>query len=313
MSDDAVCLVPVVVSPDHDGQRLDVFLAARFGRSRSQIRSRMQGQVCDSRGQAMKWSQRLHGGQVLQVRKRLRPEPEVEVAAEVIWQDPFLVAVDKGPGAPVHPTRSWRTRTVLSLLRKRLGDAGLHPAHRLDRETSGVLVFARTAPALRGLMEHFRLGRVSKRYLAVVRGRPGFERRTLAWPLARDFQFPVRSRMRVDPAAGREAVTEVEVLRRGADRALVAATPRTGRQHQIRVHLARLGHPVLGDKLYQQDGWPYLAMIRGEIDRATLQRLGHTRHALHAESLNVHHPVTGEPLHFRAPLPPDLQELVDSL
>lgn len=299
-----------VVGAQAEGLRLDVFLARRLGRSRTQVRNRLQGPICDQAGRVLKWSRRLRAGQVLWFPRREYPEPEVEVAAPVLHEDRWLVVVDKGAGAPVHPTRSWRTRTVLNLLRARPGGAQLRPVHRLDRETSGVLLFAHTAEVATALMKQFAQRQVRKRYLAIVRGRPAFARQVLSWPLARDGRFPVRCRMRVDPAGAQPAVTEVEVLRRGARGSLVAATPRTGRQHQIRVHLAHLGHPVLGDKLYQQDGQPYLAMIRDQLDSSALQRLGHRRQALHAACLTFRHPVTGGTLHIEAPLPRDLQDLL---
>jgi 23S rRNA pseudouridine1911/1915/1917 synthase len=129
-------------------------------------------------------------------------------------------------------------------------------------------------------------------------------------PLALDPGFPLRVRMRVDPDAGQPSATTFEVLQRADDRALLSATPHSGRQHQIRIHLAALGHPVLGDKLYQEDGRPYLAMIRDRLDQETLARLGHRRHALHAESLEFTHPRSGERMRIRAPLPLDLQELL---
>ena len=105
-------------------------------------------------------------------------------------------------------------------------------------------------------------------------------------------------------------MTEFSVIKRHHDRALVAAFPRTGRQHQIRVHLAALGHPLLGDKLYQEDGKPYLAMIRNALDEETVQRLGHHRQALHAESLEFEHPETGKKLSIHAELPGDLKRLL---
>jgi 23S rRNA pseudouridine1911/1915/1917 synthase len=296
-----------VVKPDA-GERLDVFLAGKFSRSRSAVRSKLDGEVFSEEGRRLKWSHRLRAGEVIQVATQVNPEPEVEVTYRILYQDDWILVVDKGPGAPVHPVRAFRTRTVLTRLRADLEDPGLNPAHRLDRETSGVLVFARTKRALTALMNQFKHGRVSKKYLAVVRGSPDFDQKTLKLPLGRDPDFPVRCRMR--PGLGRPAVTELAVVKRQDDRALVVAVPRTGRQHQIRVHLNALGHPVLGDKLYQEDGKPYLAMIRDALDEESIARLGHHRHALHAESLEFEHPKTGKQLCIRAELPEDLKGLL---
>jgi 23S rRNA pseudouridine1911/1915/1917 synthase len=232
----------------------------------------------------------------------------VEVTYRILRQDDWILVVDKGPGAPVHPVRTFRTRTLLTRLRTDLSEPGLKPAHRLDRETSGVLVFARKKRALTAIMNQFKDGRVSKQYLAIVRGNPDFDQKIVDLPLGRDPDFPIRCRMR--PGSGRPAQTEFTVLQRHKDRALVSAVPRTGRQHQIRVHLAALGHPVLGDKLYQEDGRPYLAMIGDRLDDEIIERLGHHRHALHAESLEIRHPQTGSRLCIRAELPKDLEGLL---
>jgi 23S rRNA pseudouridine1911/1915/1917 synthase len=293
-----------------EGLRLDVVLAARLGLTRSALRARLSPGAVLLDGRPGRWGERLRAGVVLRLPRLVRPEPEVEVRYRLLVQDDWLVAVDKGPGAPVHPSRSFRTRTVLTALRVELGDAALRPAHRLDRETSGVLVFGRTALAASRLGEQFARHAAEKRYLAVVRGTPGFTRRVVELPLGRDPDFPVRCRMRVDERDGQPARTELEVLELRDDRALVAAVPRTGRQHQIRVHLAALGHPLLGDKLYQEGGQPYLDQIGDRLDAAVLARLGHARHALHAERLTLVHPGTGERLTLSAPLPEDLEQLL---
>ena len=290
-----------------------MFLSRRFGRSRTAIRQRLAGEILDVHGLPLKWSHCVRAGEILTVPALVHEEPQIPILFDILYQDESLVAVDKGPGLPVHPSRSWRTRTLVTCLRQRCNDPGIHPAHRLDRETSGVIVLGRTPEALRALMAHFVKGRPRKRYLAVVRGVPTFDRIRLSFPLGPDPDFPIRCRMRVDLHNGQPAETEVEVLERLGDRTLLSVVPRTGRQHQIRVHLAHAGFPVLGDKLYQEDGNPYLAMIQGGLTEQDLKRLGHCRHALHAESLTLPHPVSGEEQCFQAPFPEDLVRLVAGL
>lgn len=299
------------VGAENAGRRLDVFLSHKFRRSRTSLTERLSNCVFDGRGRPLRWSHRLRSGDVVVVHSEVRPEPEVEVRYRIIFQDPWLVAVDKGPGAPVHPVRGFRTRTVLTRLRQELGRPGLQLAHRLDRETSGVLLLAEGASWLRALMEAFASRRVKKEYLAVVRGAPAWDRIRVDAPLSLDRSFPILCRMKVDPERGQKAATDFEVLTRRADRALVRAVPHTGRQHQIRVHLWHTGHPVLGDKLYLEDGRPYLAMIRDRLTDSDLARLGHTRQALHANILELAHPATGAPLRLEAPLPEDLQTLLE--
>ncbi len=301
----------LIAQAGDEGSRLDVFLANRFGCSRTAVHQRLVGPVTDPAGQRLKWSRRLRKGDTVFIERLLRPEPEVDVSYRILAQDAWLVAVDKGPGAPVHPSRSFRTRTILTHLRAELGETDLSPAHRIDRETSGVLVFGRGSAAVAGLARQFAAGQAAKEYLAVVRGRVDPDRITLDAPLQRDPDFPIRCRMRVAASGGLAARTEVEVVARGADRSLVRARPRTGRMHQIRVHLAAAGHPLLGDKLYQDQGRAYLALIAGELGQDWLARLGHPRLALHAAGLRLAHPETGEPIAFAAPLADDLQSLLD--
>jgi 23S rRNA pseudouridine1911/1915/1917 synthase len=299
------------VGAENAGRRLDVFLSRKFRRSRTSLTGRLSGCVFDGEGRPLRWSHRLRSGDVVVVHSEVRPEPEVEVRYRLLYRDEWLVAVDKGPGAPVHPVRGFRTRTVLTRLRDELGRPALQLAHRLDRETSGVLLLAEGTPVLRVLMEAFAARRVKKQYLAVVRGNPAWERLRVEAPLALDRSFPILCRMKVDLERGQKAATDFAVLARRPDRALVRATPLTGRQHQIRLHLAHAGHPVLGDKLYQEDGKPYLAMIRDRLAEADFARLGHVRQALHASVLELDHPATGQRLRLEAPLPEDLAALLD--
>jgi len=298
------------VGPNDDGIRLDVFLAGKFGRSRTQIRNRLTGKVQNANQVPIKWSHRLQIGEVIRVQTIIRPEPEVAVIYRLLYEDEWLVAVDKGPGAPVHPTKSFRTRTIVTRLREELDQPTLNPVHRLDRETSGVLVFGRTPQTVSRLMKQFKERLVRKEYLAIVRGSPDFEKICINEPLGPDSDFPISCRVKVDLEHGRPAMTDFEVLSRHPGCSLVAARPGTGRQHQIRVHLEHLGHPILGDKLYQEQGQPYLAMIHDNLDDETLARLGHTRQALHAESLIFRHPHTKQEMCIRAPLPEELKALL---
>jgi 23S rRNA pseudouridine1911/1915/1917 synthase len=300
----------VRVGPGDQGQRLDVFLSRRFRYSRTRLRLRYREGILAADGRPLRWSHRLRKDELLLVPVRDRPELPVPVEYSLLYRDEWLVAVDKGSGAPVHPTRSFQTRTVLTKLRQELELPELKLAHRLDRETSGVLLCGATVPVLTHLMRQFASRQVRKRYLAVVRGVPAFARQTVDLPLRLDLNFPLRTRMIVDREGGQPARTEFEVLERRVDRALVAAVPQTGRQHQIRIHLAEIGHPVLGDKLYQEGGRPYLAMFKDALGEADYARLGHHRHALHAERLEFTHPITGQRMTLVAPLPRDLVDVL---
>lgn len=240
-------------------------------------------------------------------------EPRVPVRWTVVYEDEHLVVVDKGPGFPVHPAGAFVERTLLRSLRA-AGYEGVRPAHRLDRETSGLVVLARDGETLSALQAAWQRGEVGKRYLAVVAPAPRWESRVIDLPVG-PAPGPEAVRQGVGPG-GRPARTEMTVLRRGqgepglGEAALVACTPTTGRQHQLRVHLAAAGCPLVGDKLYRGDGATYLRVAKGLATEAEVRALGHPRHALHAAELLLPGP---PPLHLEAPLPPDLLSLLARL
>ncbi len=298
------------IGPEADGLRLDVFLAQSFSRSRASVHRRLAGQVLDAFGVALKWSHRVKHRQTIRVKKLCTPEPCVKVSYKILFEDEWILAVDKGPGAPVHPSRSWKNHTILSHLIKDTGQQNLKPVHRLDRDTSGVLVFAKTAAAVRALMDQFRTGKVQKRYLAIIEGSRIESRFTVDAPIGKDSDFPISCRMRIDRISGLKSITKFEVISCGNRKTLLSARPVTGRQHQIRVHLAHLQRPIIGDKLYRDNGKPYLAMLQDRLTGQDIERLGHTRQALHAASIHFTHPDTGREMLFEAPFPEDLKNLM---
>lgn len=233
--------------------------------------------------------------------RRVVREPRVPVRWHVVHEDARVVVVDKGPGYPVHPAGAFVERTLLRAMRR--GGYDVHPVHRLDRETSGLVVLARDRSTLRDLSETW--GSVRKRYLAMVAPAPDWDVLSTRAPVgpARGAE-QVRQQVRSD---GKEAVTHLRVLRRSPRAALISCEPETGRQHQIRVHLAALGCPLVGDKLYRDDPL-YLRLARGEATAEELRGLGHPRHALHAAELWL-----ADGLHLVTPLPADLRELAAAL
>jgi 23S rRNA pseudouridine1911/1915/1917 synthase len=233
-------------------------------------------------------------------------EPE-DLPLVVLYEDAHLLAIDKPPGMVVHPAPGARRGTLVNALAHRLGLlAGVGPAdrpgivHRLDRDTSGVLLVARTAAALEALARQFRERSVHKRYLAIVRGRIAKASGMIDQPIGR---HPVeRKRMSVHGQRARAAVTRWQVAERFAEATLVRLAPETGRTHQLRVHLAAMGHPVLGDKVYG----------RRRSSRAVTGPAC-ARQALHAEELHFAHPVSGERVVVRAALPADLEAVLARL
>jgi RluA family pseudouridine synthase len=224
-----------------------------------------------------------------------------------IYEDDDLLAFDKPSGLLVAPDHWDKGLEYLMRLVHEHWSPAVANAHRLDRDTSGVLLCAKTPEALRRVCEAFDEHRVAKTYLALTRSVPPEGRQVVAAAIAAD---PRRGgRMRIDPAGGKPAETDVEVLERfaGGRFALVRAMPRSGRTHQVRVHLASLGCPIVGDGLYAGGGGLLLSEIKanykrkpGGVERPLIARL-----ALHAQSLTLAHPTTGQPLTITADLPAD--------
>lgn len=217
-------------------------------------------------------------------------------APPVIWSDDYLLVVDKPAGMVVHPARGHREGTLSQLLAQDglSGAGGGDPdrpgiVHRLDRDTSGLLVVARTEEAHRRLQAALRERLIQREYVALVEGRPPSRTGTIEAPIGRHPR--IRTRMAVGGTAAREARTHFTLERSLGQVSLLRLRLDTGRTHQIRVHLQAIGHPVCGDPEY-----------------GTADMLGLTRQFLHATRLAFPHPITGEPIEVESPLPADLRE-----
>jgi len=309
--------VAVEVAAGEAGSRLDVFLSRAAGISRSQAAKAVTaGGVTVNDGPA-KASYRLREGDRVVFRKP-RPAPcEVvpeDIPLRVLYEDPHLIVIDKPAGMVVHPAAGNYRGTLVNALLHHCGDltgigAVLRPGivHRLDKGTSGVLVAAKTEEAHEGLARQFRDRRVKKVYLALCHGDPRQEEGIVSLPVGR---HPVeRKKMSVRSRRGKEAVTRWRVRERLGDFALLEVVIETGRTHQIRVHLNAVGHPVVGDAVYGRKGF-WRTLPQGDL-RRLIQTLG--RQALHAWSLTFSHPWDGRPLTFTAPLPADIEDLLNFL
>jgi len=234
----------------------------------------------------------------------------------VLLQDPHLLVVDKPAGLLCYPLGP-RKVAARSIAERQLEAAGepteLRPLHRIDRETSGVLMFARDIESDRVVKRAFQDRDVSKRYLAVVRGHLREPRLIEGRIGPDDGDIRIKMRVRED---GQEARTEVVPLQHfgdddwgdaGRGYTFVLAKPLTGRSHQIRLHLAHIGHPLVGDKLYIDGGRVFLRWWDGEYSAEDVNRLGLPRHALHAWTVGLRHPIYGTALSLFAPIPDDLR------
>ena len=324
--------IEVVVAPESGGLRLDRVLADQvreLSRSRLQVLVRdgavtIDGATIGDPGRRVKPGERYR----IDVPEPTPPLPGPEaIELAVVYEDAHLIVIDKPAGLVVHPAAGHATGTLVNALIAHCGDSlsgigGVRRpgiVHRLDKDTSGLLVVAKTDRAHQGLAAQFQShgadGRLERRYLALVWGAPMRQSGVVDAALARSRTH--RTRIAVTRGAdGRQAITHFEVLERftGVDgkpvASLLSLVLETGRTHQIRVHMAHAGHPVMGDPVYAT-GYRTSASRLGPAAREALDNLD--RQALHAAILAVEHPASGERLTFESALPADIAALLDGL
>lgn len=320
---DAFIDIPLEVGPHHDGYRLDRYLSDRFSRlSRNRIhRIIALGRVSDAAsGESLTRKQmRVRAGQTLTIHRPPPDEPDVPMHYGVLHQDEQILVIDKPAGLPVHPSARYLRNTLTAVMTERLGPRhGWEMAHRLDRETSGVMIFGQRGRPARVLKGAFFKRVVTKVYLALAHGRLE-EPVDVDVPLgpAHGSRINIKMGARAVEDGGLSASTRFEPLRHGSFRGepvtLVRALPRTGRTHQIRAHLAHIGHGIVGDKMYGLDEKHFLDVVERGAPMADFEaRLGLPRHALHAARLEVPHPEDGRRVAFEAPWPPLLAEILSA-
>lgn len=359
MSDDGARIVSLVVEESEERNRIDAVLARRLlDLSRSRVQAlirdghvRLGGRTIGDR------NVRVKPGDVIEVDvpAPTAPVPAAEpIALDVVYEDAHLIVVDKPAGLVVHPAAGHQTGTLVNALIAHCGDSlsgigGVRRpgiVHRLDKDTSGLLVVAKTDAAHNALSAQFaahgRDGRLIRTYRAICWRTPEHVKGTIDAPLGRSGhnRTKIAVRNHVDAHDAREAITHFEVLETfpaPADHAAArsdrrqrtgpvtvaqapGATPplaaylklelETGRTHQIRVHMAHIGHPLLGDEVYGA-GFRSSMRLMTPLQVEALQALG--RQALHAAELGFEHPATGEPLHFESALPVDMERLLEAL
>src|SRR5687767_5380014 len=303
------------IGPDDVGVRLDAFLASQIeGWSRARLQRVIEAEDVLVNGKPAKPSYKLREHDELEV-ELVSPAttsftPEA-IPIEIIHEDDTLVVVNKPAGLVVHPAAGIQSGTLANALAYHFQQlpnaASVRPGivHRLDRDTSGLLVVAKTEAALEHLSDQFRDREVFKSYVALVHGRVNAESGRIDQPLARDRSN--RTRMAV-VRGGRSALSLFRVRRHFARFTSLDVELKTGRTHQIRVHLAWLKHPVVGDETY---GGGRDNTIQNARLRAHVRNLG--RHFLHAEKLAFTHPQTNKRVEFNSPLPPELTQLLTEI
>jgi 23S rRNA pseudouridine1911/1915/1917 synthase len=317
-----------IVAPEQAGQRLDVFLAEQLPTfSRATLRRAIDAGHVHVEDESCKASLRLREGNRVVIDQvaapREGPAPQ-KIPLEILYEDDAIVVVNKRAGMIVHPAKGHWEGTLASALAHHFGPLSSRGGptrpgivHRLDRDTSGVIVVAKNDQAHDALAAQFKSREVEKEYLAIVAGVMDRDRDVVDEPIGDHPTQREKKAIRREDANARPAVTVFEVVERFAGYSLIRALPRTGRTHQIRIHLAHIKCPVLCDRLYGgRSKITELELIpHGKIGQD--QQLHATtllfRQALHAHRLRITHPVTGEKMQFEAAIPADIERTLEAL
>ncbi len=314
-------LIRLVAGPEAAGERLDRFLAGRIGTlSRSRVKSLIESGAASRDGAELREpAEPVRSGAIyalaLPLPRPARPAAQA-IPLAILYEDADLIVIDKPPGLVVHPAPGNPDGTLVNALIAHCGDellvGGEHRpgiVHRLDKDTSGVMVAAKTELAMAALTTAFAARNLDRAYVALTWGVPTPTAGTIESAIGRDPHD--RKRMAVRPTGGKPALTRYSTLRAWhAAIALLECRLATGRTHQIRVHLSSRGYPIIGDQLYLRRT---PAMSRGVPEPARSALLDFPRQALHATSLGFAHPRTGEPLAVQAAPPTDMAGLIAML
>lgn len=305
-------LQEIRVNKEDSKKRIDILAAEKTGISRSQIQKLIGKGSLFVNSKSVSQNYRVKAGDVIILTSlegkpfTLIPEP---LYLEILYQDQYLAVVNKPPDMVVYPAAGHNRGTLINALLyhcKKLAKIGgpLRPSvvHRLDKDTSGVMVMALDDTAYYNLAEQFKQRTINRRYIALIYGNPLKDSGEIASRIGRSPSD--RKKMSTKVKKGKDAITTWRVLERFQNATLIEAKLKTGRTHQIRVHLASIGHPVLGDRAYGK---------KVEIEVKGKKKISFPRQMLHAELLGFIHPVTGEYLEFHTPLPDDMDESIRQL
>ncbi len=314
------------VPPEVAGQRLDVFVHSQLHRtSRTRAQAIVRASAYDASGRRLKPNDRVQAEQRILLWRAPWDETPVPVDVPILYEDEHLLAVAKPALLPVHPSARYHKNTLIKVLQAARPDCPfLSLGHRLDRETSGVLLLSKTRACDRALKKRLAdRDDVAKTYVAITWGVPDRGDGSTSFRYERSLELDTASELRVKmrirdvpEALYASTIIDVDDVRCGPSGRLYArvrCTLETGRQHQIRVHLASLGAPIVGDKLYGPDERAFARSADGELTSEDLVRLELPRHALHAARLVLAHPITGDALTIEAPLPADIADFWESL
>jgi len=296
----------IIVTSEEAGERLDKLLANRYENhhSRTYFQYLIEEHLVLLNGQPVKKRMKPAEGDEIEVNFMLTPQTEIkpeQIPLDILYEDDDLIAVNKSEGMVVHPAPGNWNGTFVNGLLYHCQDLAIDPTnvrpgivHRLDKDTTGVLLAAKNLSAQQKIIDQFAGRKVIKHYLALCVGNPGSGE--ISAPIAR---HPVHRKKMAVIESGKSAVSQYETLGYDGQMSLVKITPLTGRTHQIRVHMKHLGHPILGDPVYGNPSFN--------------KKLGLQRQLLHASELVITHPTTKDSLTFKAPMPQDMRRLAMKL
>jgi 23S rRNA pseudouridine1911/1915/1917 synthase len=311
ITDDA--LIELIVDPQPGGIRIDVFLTREVeALSRSRIQKLIEDEDILVNDLPTKASLKLYGGERITIEQQEPVELDLQaedIPLDIVYQDDSLAVINKAAGMVTHPGAGIYTGTLVNALLFHMRDSlsgisgTVRPGivHRLDKDTSGLLVIAKEDKAHRNLAEQIKAKSARRNYIALVEGVMKPDVGTIDKPIGR---HPTKRKQMAVVSEGRKAISRFKVIQRFSKFTLVKVMLETGRTHQIRVHMSSLGYPVAGDLLYNP---------KSTGNEAARHKLGIKGHALHAAQLSFTHPITGILLEFEAPLPEDFQSLLASL
>lgn len=303
--------ITFTIKQEDKRERLDAYISSKSSLSRSYIQRLIKNGLILVNSHPEKSSYKIRPGDVIKL--TIPDEPPLTLIPEdmpldVVWEDRHIIVVNKPPYMVVYPSAGHKNGTLLNALIskcRKLASSGapLRPGvvHRLDKETSGLIVFAKNNTAYLSLIKKFKEREIEKHYLALLYGELKTDRGEISSAIGRSVSD--RKKMSTKTRRGKEAVTRFEVIKRFKSATLAKVRIITGRTHQIRVHFAASGHPVLGDKTYGKK--TFIKSGGGAIN--------FPRQMLHAYSLKFRHPVTEQPLEFTAPMPEDIKKAIEEL
>ena len=301
------------VEPGLESRRLDLYLKNIMPwLSRTKIQNKIKSHQVFIEGKLTKSNRKVFGGEIISIIRKAKEDSKFHEKIEelnTLYEDDFFLVIDKPAGCTVHSTSKYLTNNIVDYLRKKRGNT-IRLLHRLDHETSGVLLLSKNAyiHSIVGMM--FETARVKKEYTAIVRGIIKEDKGIIDIPIGGCKNSAIRLKRGVD-SSGQKSVTEYEVVWRGKKCTLVKVYPKTGRRHQIRVHLKEIGHPIVGDKMYSGSDDIFLKHIEGKLEDEEISFLGMRRQALHASGLSFFHPILCDFLNLQSQLPVDMKNYLE--